>query len=168
MDWDGTPTAAGATSGKEPMFFQGCELMNGNYEVLGNVIISSDGSTGWIPYVNPDTKDEKTAVSSDYVSCETSLPVDSADSWKYPLYLSERNGLMYGTQTGGSQSTGICDGHYTNKASTAGTREWLSLGGPDAGGAAGLSCVGGHIGLGISSWLVWSRLSGVGRSRVAA
>lgn len=168
MDWDGTPTAAGATSGKEPFIFQGEELMNGNYEVLGNVILSSDGESGWIPYVNPDTRNEKTALSSDYISCETSIPVDSADSWKYPLYLSERSGMMYGTQTGGSQSAGICDGQYTNKVSTAGTREWLSLGNLGNGGNAGLSYVYGNSVLGYSGWHIWSRLSGVGRSRAAA
>lgn len=168
MDWDGTPTAAGATSGKEPMFFQGCELMNGNYEVLGNVILSSDGETGWIPYVNGDTRNEATSVTSDYVSCETSLPVDANDSWKYPLYLSERNGLMYGTQTGGSQSAGVCDGHYTNKVTTAGTREWRSLGSLYGGGDAGLACVGGSGGLSVAAWGVWARLSGVGRSKLSA
>jgi hypothetical protein len=165
MDWDGTPTTAGRSSGREPMFFQGCELMNGNTEVLGDVIISNDGTTGWVPYVNFDSKDEATSVTSAYVSCVDPLPTDANDSWKYPLYLSERNGLMYGIQTGGSQSVGLCDGHYTNKRSTAGTREWRSLGDLWAGGNAGLSYVGASAGLADAGWNIWSRLSGVGRSR---
>lgn len=165
MDWDGTPTSAGRASGREPMFFQGCELMNGNNEVLGDVIVSNDGTTGWVPYVNPDSRDEATSVTDAYVSCVDPLPTDANDSWKYPLYLSERNGLMYGTQTGGSQSAGLCDGYYTNKRSTVGTREWRSLGALWSGGNAGLSSVAADHGLASARWDIWSRLSGVGRSR---
>jgi hypothetical protein len=59
----------------------------------------------------------------------------------------------------------MCDGHYTNKRATTGTREWLSGGNLNAGGNAGPWCVVGNAGLTYTDWVIGSRLSGVGRSR---
>jgi hypothetical protein len=163
VEGDGSPT--NCTSGKEPYVIQGIECALGMYEVLGNVIISNDGSTGWVPLVNHDSRNEATSVTSNYVSCGTAMPTDTNDSWKYPLYAVCLQGLWYGTTAGGSQSQGMCDGHYTNKMATTGTREWQSGGGLNVGGSAGPWCVTGGSGLTGASWGIGSRLSGVGRSR---
>jgi hypothetical protein len=133
--------------------------------VLGNVIISNDGSTGWVPLVNHDSRNEATSVTSNYVSCGTAMPTDTTDGWKYPLYAVCLQGLWYGTTAGGSQSQGMCDGHYTNKMATTGTREWRSGGYLFDGGNAGPWCVHGSSGLTGTYWHIGSRLSGVGRSR---
>ena len=163
MDWDGSPTSP--QSAKEVAFFQGCELMHGATEILAGVIISNDGVTGWTPYVVHDTRDDATSLTEDFVSCGAALPTNDSDSWKYPLYVSDHGGLMYGTTTGGSSTTGASDGHYTNKLATTGAREWLSSGYLTGGRHAGPSCVYGTYTLGLSSWIIWSRLSGTGRSR---
>lgn len=165
VEGDGAISQAGLLNGKEPFKLQGIELMHGMTEVLGDVIISNDGTSGWVPYVCHDSRNAATSVTSDYMSCGAALPTDSADSWKYPTHAETREGLMYGTDAGASTSTGLCDGHYTNKLETVGTREWRSLGHLGDGGGAGLWYVHGNGGLGIASWTIGSRLSGTGRSR---
>jgi hypothetical protein len=162
VEGDGSPT--NNTSGKEPFVIQGIECMLGMTEVLGDVIVSNDGSTGWVPYVCHDSRKEATSVTSDYRSCGRALPTDSTDSWKYPLYTQVSEGLDYGSTTGGSQTSGVCDGHYTNKMSTTGTREWLSVGALGDGGYAGLWCVHADGGLTNASWGIGGRVSATGRA----
>jgi len=163
MDWDGSPTSP--QSAKEVAFFQGCELMHGATEILAGVIISNDGVTGWMPYVVHDTRDDATSLTEDFVSCGAALPTNDSDGWKYPLYVSDHGGVMYGTTTGGSSTTGASDGHYTNKLATTGVREWRSSGALSNGRGAGPAFVDGSSALGVSHWSIWSRLSGTGRSR---
>lgn len=165
VEGDGAVTASGRTNGREPFKLQGIECSVGVYEALGDVIVSNDGTTGWVPYVNPDSHDEATSLTSAYVSCGAALPTDASDSWKYPLYASTRRGLMYGATTGGSQTTGMCDGHYTNKLATTGIRVWLSVGYLDGGGLAGLWYVNADGGVAGARWHIGSRLSANGRSR---
>lgn len=161
MDWDGSPT--NPQSAKEVAFFQGCEILHGATEILAGVIISNDGTTGWTPYTVEDTRNDATSLTSNFVSCGDPLPTDTADSWKYPKYVSSHKGLMYGTDTGGSTTTGASDGHYTNKLATVGIREWRSSGDLGSGRDAGPSYVFGRDGVGYAYWRIWSRLSGVGR-----
>lgn len=151
--------------GKSPFVIQGIECMVGFTEILGDVIIKSDGSTGWIPFICYDSRKETTSVTADYTSTGKSLPVDTTDSWKYPLYPENGNGLLFGTTTGGSQSSGLGDGHYTNKRATSGTREWRAFGSLHYGGIAGAFCVGGDYTLGSAHWHIGSRRSYNGRSR---
>ncbi len=162
---EGDGSMGSNTNGKYPFVIQGIECMVGCYEVLGDVIIHSDGESGWIPYICNDSRNEATSFTSDYVSTGLSLPVDSNDSWKYPLYPENGNGLLFGTTTGGSQSAGLCDGHYTNKVTTSGDREWLSFGILLHGGNAGVWGVAGSIALSGVAWGIGSRRSYNGRSR---
>lgn len=159
----GCPTSY--TSQKEPFVIQGIECMLGAYEVLGNVIISNDGATGWVPYVNHDTKAEAKSLTDAYVACGAALPTDDADSWKYPLWDAESQGLLVPRGTGGSTGAGLCDGACVNKLTATGTREWLFLGGLWNGASAGLRCVNAGNGLGWAGWYIASRISGNGRSR---
>lgn len=163
ITYDGSPTSN--TSGKEPYVINGIEMAYGFSEILSGVIIGSDGSTGWIPFVAHDTQDDATSLTADYTSCGASLPVDSADSWKYPLYPEEHGSMVYGTTTGGSTTTGLADGHYTNKTETTGTREWPSLGSLVNTRYAGPSCVNASNGLSVAGWNIGGRLSCNGRSR---
>ena len=164
VEGDGTITDAGRTNGREPFKLQGIECMVGVYEILGNVILSNTGS-GWEPCVNPDSANEATSVTSDYMHAGKYLPSGASDAWHYPMYPVESNGLLFGDTEGASQTTGMCDGQYTNKTETTGMREWLGLGFLAHGGAAGLFCVYGANGLPSAGWHLGSRLSGIGRGR---
>lgn len=168
VEGDGTLTDAGRTSGREPFKIQGIECSVGIWEVLGDVIISSDGSAGWIPQICYDSRNESTSVTASYASSGKSLPCDATDAWKYPLYPESGGGLLFGTTAGASQSTGLGDGHYTNKTATTGTREWLGVGNLIYDGIAGLWAVSGYDALGSVFWSIGSRLSATGRGRAAA
>lgn len=148
---------------KYPCMLQGIEFGLGMYEVLGDVIISSDGTTGWIPHVVDDTINCATSLTEHYKSTNLPLPMGDSDSWKYGLYMLENHGLLVPTSTGGSQSSGLCDGQYTNKTETTGVHEWLGLGSLSTGGNAGLCCVNAHTALGLANWDIGSRLSATGR-----
>ena len=138
------------------------------YEALGDVVLHSDGSTGWEVCVNHDSRNEATSITANYVHTGKYLASGEADAWHYPLYPGSADGLLYGVGEGASQTTGMCDGTYTNKTATSGDREWLGLGDAGAGAIAGLWYVYGSSGLGTGAWNVGSRLSGTGRSRAAA
>lgn len=160
---DGSP--ASGNSNKYPFTMQGIELMLGMYEIMGNVVVKNTGD-GWKAYLNHDSRNEKTAyTASVYDDIGLKLPTDSADSWKYPSYCKDFGGLISSDNTGGSQSTGMCDGIYTNKLSTTGEREWQSFGVLGNWADAGLFCAGLNGGLSVAWWNCGSRLSFIGRSR---
>ena len=155
-----------AADSKHPFVLQGIELGYGCYEVMGNVIIKNDGSTGWKVYVNHDSKNEKTTYSADfYEDTGLILPTNTSDGWKYPTYYKSFKGILLSDNTGGSTTTGMCDGIYTDKLSTVGERQWLSFGDLHYGSVAGLWF--GTAGSALSSvgWNFGSRLSLVGRSQ---
>lgn len=162
VEGDGSPS--NNTNGKEPFVLQGIECMLGMFEVLGDVIVSNDGSSGWVPYVNHDSRNETTSVTANYRSCGRALPTDATDSYKYPLYSQVSEGLDFGSTTGGSTSAGICDGHYTNKLETTGTKEWRSVGALGSGAVAGLWFVYANFGLTGSDWGIGGRVSATGRA----
>lgn len=166
VEGDGTITDAGRTSGKEPFKLQGIECMGGSYEIIGNLILSNMGS-GWEPCINPDSANEATSITSDYLHAGMHLPSGDSDGWHYPMYPVSSHGLMFGLIDGASSTTGLCDGQYANKTSTIGTREWLGVGALYSGGNAGLWCGGGGSSLTDCSWHLGSRLSGIGRGRAA-
>lgn len=160
---DGTPVLNNA---KYPYVMQGIELATGLYVVMGNVILRNSGS-GWKAYINWDSQNEKTDYDEDfYEDTGLILPTDAAnDSWKYPLWAKSYKGLISSNNTGGSSTTGMCDGIYTNKLSTQGTREWQSFGNLGHGSIAGVACVVGSAALSSAWWSVASRLSAHGRSK---
>lgn len=167
---DGTPTQLGTANGKEPFVLQGIECMVGCNEVLGQVIIVGDGTTQ-VPYVNPNSRYElPTDVTEHHVRSTMSLPYGTGDGWRYPMYATADpdEGLIFGTTTGASQTTGLCDGHYVKKATTTGRFEWLGFGVVNGGSGAGLFCVHGSHAVADASWSIGSRLSGTGRGREAA
>ncbi len=157
-----TDGAAGSGD-KYPAMLQGIEFGLGMYETMGNVIIKSDGSTGWKVHVNKDSRKEATTLTADYTDTGLTLYANTADSWKYGLYLEEAEGMFVPQGSTGSTSAGLCDGQYTNKLSTAGEREWLALGGLNGGGNAGLRSLNADNGLGGAYWYFGSRASANGR-----
>ena len=160
---DGSP--ASGNSNKYPFTMQGIELMLGMYEIMGNVVVKNTGD-GWKAYLNHDSRNEKTAyTASVYDDIGLKFPIDSTDSWKYSSYCKDFGGLISSDNTGGSQSTGMCDGIYTNKLSTTGEREWLSFGDLWFWAVAGLFCAFLGGGLSDAGWNCGSRLSFIGRSR---
>ena len=110
-----------------------------------------------------DSRSAATSVTAAYKRAGKYLPTDDTDSLKYPLYPECVDGLLVGTTAGASSSTGLCDGHYTNKLSTLLTRVWLALGYLISGGYAGLWCVSGGNDLSDGNWFFASRLSAIGR-----
>ena len=160
---DGSPTSR--TSGREPFTVQGIELGLGMNEILGDVILKSDGSTGWQIYVNPDSKSEATAVSANYLATGKYNPSGAADAGFYPMYPDSAGGLLVGVGVGASTSTGLCDQVWSNGTAVVGEREWQSLGSLVNGGSAGLWFVNGDWGLTSAYWTIGSRLSATGRSR---
>ena len=159
---DGSPTSR--TNGREPFTVQGIELGLGMHEVLGDVILKSDGSTGWQIYTNPDSKNEATAANSNYVATGKYNPSVNPGSSSYPLYPDFAGGMLFGTGSGGSTSTGLADIVFYNGGIVAGEREWLSLGNISNGGSAGMWFVSGSGNLGGMWWDIGSRLSAVGRA----
>ena len=160
---DGSPVSG--NSGKYPFTMQGIELMLGMNEIIGNVVVKNTGD-GWKAYLNHDSRNEKTAyTASVYDDIGLKLPTDSTDSWKYPSYCKDFGGLISSDNTGVSQSTGMCDGIYTNKLSTTGEREWQSFGSLWSWALAGLFSAYLSYGLSGAGWYCGSRLSFIGRSR---
>lgn len=169
VEGDGTLTDAGRLNSHEPFKLQGIETMMGNYEILGDVIINSDGTTGWELCINYDSRNEASSISANYVHTGKTLFSNSANgAAHYPLYPSNAGGLLFGTGDGASSTTGMCDATYTNKTDTAGQREWLGLGYLGDGANAGLWYVHGGDALTFAYWSIGSRLSGTGRGRAAA
>ena len=162
---DGSPTSN--SSGREPFVLQGIEIGIGLNEILGDVILNNTGS-GFKIFTLLDSKKAATSVTADYVDTGKSLFTDASDGWKYPIYSDSAGGLLFGAGSGGSLTTGMCDGSYTNALATTGARTWLSLGNLDYGGIAGLWSVYGNNGLTITRWNLGSRLSANGRGCVEA
>lgn len=164
VEGDGSPTSN--TGGLEPFVLQGIEMSYGLYECLADVILHSDGSTGWQCYLNPDSRNETTSTTEGHISTGVSIPASpDADGSLYATDVSDAEGLLVGTGHGGSTSTGLCDITYSNKTSTSGDREFLTLGSLWNGGGAGLWFLNGGNGLGTGWWVFGSRLSVNGRSR---
>lgn len=159
---DGSPTSC--TSGKEPFVLQGIETAMGVYEVMSGVALKYDGSACNLMVLH-DTKKEASSISADYVDTGVDLPVSASEGWKYPVRLSNAGGMLVGTGSGASTTTGVCDGTYTNAQTTNADREFLSLGHLTGGSGAGLWCVSGNNALSYAWWFIGSRLSGTGRSR---
>ena len=158
---DGSPTSP--TGGKEPFTLQGIEAGMGVYEAMSGVAIKYDGSACRLMVLH-DTKQEASSISADYVDAGAPLPADATEGWKYPARLSDAKGMLVGTGSGASTTTGVCDGTYMKAASTVGSYEFLALGSLGSAAGAGLCCGGGSA-LSAAWWSIGSRLSGTGRSR---
>lgn len=166
VEGDGAITQAGLTNGHEPFKLQGIELMVGINEIVADVIIGGTSANGWEVCVNYDSRNEATSLTSDYTHTGKYFESGSGNGWHYPLYPSNAGGILVGQGTGGSQTTGTCDGHYTN-AKGNGTREWLGGGNLANPGSAGLWCVSAGHALTSANWILGSRLSVTGRGRAA-
>ena len=160
---DGSPVRN--TSNREPFVLQGVELGLGLNEILGDVILNRNGSTGWRIYSVPDSKNAATAVTANYTDSGKTLPAaDETEGWKYTLYPDDATGLLFGAGVGANQSTGLCDGSYTINFATTGNRLWRSLGSLVDYANSGLWYASGKNDLASPGWHLGSRLSANGRA----
>lgn len=152
-----------ATNARYPYQLQGVECNLGAVEIIGNMILDSQGE-GFGIYINHDSRNEATSLTDDYEKIGV-LPPYSRDSWSYPTHMKCVDGYMFAVNQGGSQSTGMCDGTYQNASTTAGSRELPAFGHLGSGGNAGLWYLDGNGGLSGTWWRHASRLSLNGRSK---
>lgn len=163
VEGDGSPHSC--TSGKEPFSLQGIELMGGFYEIPGDIVIHQAENGPGEVYVNPDSRDEKTAYDA-AVYVDTGLSLPHGDG-AYALYVSfSDTGMPVIQGTGGSTSAGMCDAKWA--ADFVGDRAFRSCGSLGFGGYAGLWCVFAWYGLGSTWWSIGSRASATGRGVRAA
>lgn len=163
VDGDGSPY--NPKSGREPFTIQGIEVAHGFYEIIGNMSLKSVGS-GWKIYVNYNSLNEATSVTSNYTDIGYTYPAHTTDGWIYPQYIGLTLGVMVAKGIGASTSSGVCDGTWLYKDSTTGEMEWLSLGGLWNWSGGGLSCVDGSSWLGDAWWSIGGRRSYMSRSLV--
>lgn len=162
---DGDGSKHNPTNNVDAFVIQGIELMHGFLEILGNVILKNSDGTGWHVYINPDSRNEASSVTSNYI--DLGIVYSGSDAWVYPMYTTMSKGFLLPSSTfGASSSTGMCDGLYLNKDSTTGEREWLSLGYLWVGGNDGLWFVDGNVVLWNAGWHIGSRRSYIGRCGV--
>ena len=151
------------TNNRYPYQLQGVECNLGAVEIIGNMILDSQGD-GFNIYVNHDSRNEATSLTDDYKKIGM-LPPYSSDSWGYPTHMECVDGYMFATDQDGSQSTGMCDGTYQNVSTTVGSRELRAFGDLGDGGNAGLGYLGGNWRLSDTWRSNASRLSLNGRSK---
>ena len=161
VDGDGSPY--NAKNNYDPFVIQGIEVMHGMYEILGNVILKNSDGTGWHVYINKDSRNESTGVTSNYT--DLGLLYNGYDAWRYSTSTTYKDGFLINTTDyGGSQSSGICDGIYLNSNSTSNAeREWRSFVDLWSWSNSGLGCVKGNAWLGHTGWAFGSRRSYIGR-----
>ena len=156
---DGSPS--NCTGQKEPFVIQGIELGYGFFDIISNEIFSNKDGLGWDLYINYDSRNEATSVNDSYKQIDLNLANSGYSLYPYIDY-----GCSFPVNsTGGSMSTGMCDYIWVDDIETTGEREVRSLGSLDVGGYAGLWCVYGSNGLGVTWWGIGSRLSLIGRSK---
>lgn len=163
VEGDGSPY--NPKSGREPFTIQGIEVAHGFCEIIGNMILKSVGS-GWKIYVNYNSLNEASSVTSNYTDIGYTYPAHTTDGWIYPQYLGLTLGVMIAKGIGASTSSGVCDGTWLYKDSNLGEMEWQSLGGPWSWSNGGLSFVDGSNWFGSAGWYVGGRRSYMSRSLV--
>ena len=159
---DGSPHSN--TNGRNLYKCQGIEYAVGGYEVLADVIMNlaaTDGVTYYTPNIVKRSANQATSITSNYEALtDLAIECPSADSWQYIKRMNFSDGVFYPGEIGGSTSTFARDAFYMNKQGTTGTREWLAFGSLNFGaGNAGLSYLGGNLGLGGATWHYLARLS---------
>ena len=161
---DGSPNSN--TNGKDPYKIQGIETCIGAYEVLGNVVMDivtgADGNPARDVYVCEDASALSSNIATVRANYKKAIAqaAYTAASWKY---ITEETtdpnlGIMIPTKVGGGSTTGFADGLYTDTG-TSGQREWLALGGLNAGAFAGLWILYASNGWSNTYWLVVSGVS---------
>ena len=161
---DGSPFSN--TDNKNPFKIQGIETGYGAYEVLSNVfmdiVTDEDGTPKRDVYICMDASlltTDMNVAKTRYKKVAAQVTYTAA-SWKYisKCFVDPALGIMVPTETKAGSTTGFCNGLYTDSG-TSGQREWLSLGGLDAGTFCGLWILGAGRGVGNAGWDVVSGVS---------
>lgn len=157
------------TNSKYPFIFLGIEMMNGQYEIIGNVIYKQSGASGLFTgeyYVCYDATKLATASSNaNYKKVGYSVNVDdlSAAKWKYTSkfgFDKAHPSSRFPNEVNAISTSGYCDGCYLGV--TAQDIEILVGGRIDGGALAGIWC--NFLGYNISLlyWGISARLSATG------
>lgn len=157
---DGTPSAAGRTSSKEPFRIQNIEVMVGAYEILSDVIMR--GSAPQEHWVCRDCAKYATSITENYE--KVGSYAGGFSQWNYTLDVESQGGLLSPHGKGGSTTTGLGDGYYLPGENTTTLYEWRGFGALNSWSHAGLWYVTGSGGLGDTTWDFAGRLSAIGRS----
>ncbi len=159
------------TNGKFPFVLMGIELMNGQYEVLGNVIYkqtSVDGSIIGKMYVCYDAAKLANSPTADFVEIGYNI-ANSNNSWKYGSKLgfdkNNPSARLAFVGLDANSGNGYADGQYTS--TSANNYEVLVGGDLNSGAIAGLWVRYLVNGVGGTAWYVTARLSATGRCGVA-
>lgn len=164
---DGYPVAGT----RQPFRIQGIELLNGAYEIYGNVKAQHTASTNYEPahyyiWLANDIDQYSTAASAgDYTMIGEYPVITGAAGCVYPKNIAESNGyIIPGLDVGGSQSTGLGDGVYSVINTASSWYEFLSLGYFFIGAVVGMFSA--HLVNTLSSgaWYGGSRLSDLVRT----
>jgi len=165
VEGDGSPTSY--TSGKEPFKIQGIECFYGCGELLSDVILKGDGTNGQYPHMVMDTRNAATSITSHYSRLDAPLPSNtgSGNAGFYPAWAKIHSGLMYGSDNGGSQTSGMGDQAWLRPNSNTEASVFYSGGYLAVARTGGPFYVAGGDALTAAYWHFGSRLSALGRSR---
>jgi len=165
VEGDGSPTSF--TSGKEPFKLQGIECFLGCGELLSDIILKGDGTSSQWPHMVADTRKASTGLTSDYERLDAALPSneDTGNAGRYPSWARIHDGLMYGSDNGGSQTTGMGDQAWVRPNSNTTDSVFSSGGHLNNARSGGPFYAYGTNALTPAFWSFGSRPSALGRSR---
>lgn len=163
VEGDGSPY--NSKSGKEPYTIQGIEVGHGFYELVGNIIAKSVGS-GLTLYINYNSLNEATSITSNYTKIDYTFPAQAAAGEFYPKYLDFVLGLFVVKGTGGSTTSGLCDTTSRLGDSNIAEVEYLEYGDLWTWFKCGLFCQSISNWVAHSGWNISSRKSYMSRSLV--
>ena len=165
---DGYPIA----DTNSPFRIQGIELINGAYEVYGNIKVQHVAASGSEPahyyiWAANDIDQYTTAAAQGDYTLISEYPVcnEASAGWVYPKNFVESNGyIIPGLEIGGSSSTGLGDGVYSVASTNNSWSEFVSIGCLGNGAFVGMFRADLDNPLSSGSWRYGSRLSDLVRS----
>ena len=168
---DGYPVSGKPTS-KQPYRIQGIECFIGTYEVLTDIIVNqvkdSDSAGRCELHKCFDARKYSSSLDASHVKLDVELPARitaTNGNWQYSTDWVESTkcpGFLVNQGVGGTSTTGLCDGVYSDPISSPGLRELLCFGNLGNGSFDGVFCRNSSSGLGWFYWNCAGRLSGLG------
>lgn len=159
------------TDGRNPFVFFGVEMMNGQYEVIGNTkytqSLVNDKMLGHYVVCYDCANLSSSAKGANDIVVDGYDMLGGANAWKYPskMGFDPKNPCVRGAvKLDANSGNGYADGIYMNN--TEGTYEVLAFGVLGSGADAGLFYRFLRNGLGYANWNFSARLSATGRCGV--
>ena len=160
-----------AESNKLPSVISGVELLYGAYEVLGNVVGQYDANAKLHILVCNDLKKltkTEADIDDEYTNIGEFTHTLTDTGWGYGsnIMYDLTNGCYTATYSGGSSTSGLCDGAYIMGTQTTVKREFLVFGMFSVGVLGGPFCVALSGALTSTSWNFTCRPSFVGNIQI--